>query len=268
MLSLYRYDLKISDRIIQKIIDLPRETVIADCLTIIDDSVNNFLHYYNSDHDESTKYFLVHALKILDHLRAEETLPKILDILEYDQEFIEFYFHENLFDYSYSTLYQLGINQKKLLSDFLLKQNIGTSSKIVVLDVFKQYRLYKEMSKTAYHEFIEGLLDAIIAKHDDENFVDSDFNAFLIADCVTFNLDDLLPKIKAIFELKIVSKYICGNFKETKKMIVGNQKKSRKLEKQYLDTIFEFYEYNKFLDLEDSLSDEHLFIEDIDDTPV
>lgn len=251
MLLLYRYEMDIAPEILATILALPRETLIQDCVTILDDAEYNFVFYINDDRKYSENCFLVHVIYILSALKAEETLPQMLSIFENNMEFIDHYFGENLQENVWQVFYQIGKKQPKMLVDFLLKPNIETNAKILILNTLEQLCLHNKMTKNELFEVHNKIIDKCIETKNPENFIDSDFIAFLITDAIGFNFVDLLPKIKVLFKKKLVSTYITGDLKEVRKGFLKNNKKNGKKNISKILDIFEIYEDNTFDDFDD-----------------
>ena len=259
MLLLYRYEMDIAPEILETILALPRETLIHDCVTILDDAEYNFVFYINKDAEYAENCFLAHAMYILSSKKATETLPQMLSIFENNMEFLDHYFGDDLQECVWQVFYQLGKNQPKLLVDFLLKPNIETNAKILILNSLEQICVHNKITKNELYTFYDQILDKCLETKDAINFIDSDFIAFLITDTLQFKFVDLLPKIKILYKKELVSLYISGDYKEVRKSFAKNNKKIGKQYNSKILDIFEIYKNCVFDDFNDDQEIEPIY---------
>ena len=255
MLLLYRYEMDIAPEILETILALPRATLIQDCVAILDDAEYNFVFYINKDAEYSENCFLAHTMYILSSLKATETLPQMLSIFENNMEFLDHYFGDDLQEYVWQVFYQLGKKQPKLLVNFLLKPNIETNAKILILNSLEQICVHNKITKNELYTFYDQILDKCLETKDAINFIDSDFIAFLIIDTLQFKFVDLLPKIKILYKKELVSLYISGDYKEIRKSFA---KRNTKIGKQYNSKILDIFEIYKNCIFEDFNDDQEI----------
>jgi hypothetical protein len=80
--EIYRHDMRINHELVRQILALPRESLLSDLAKVIYDSMARFDWFINeTEWDESTHNFLLHANFLLLELRAEERLLTKLMIM-------------------------------------------------------------------------------------------------------------------------------------------------------------------------------------------
>jgi len=94
--EIYRYDLRIDHELVRQILTLPRESLLSDLTKVIYDSMARFVWFQNeTEWNESTRNFILHAIFLLCELKAEERLWVLLDILrQFDSNRIHYRMEE------------------------------------------------------------------------------------------------------------------------------------------------------------------------------
>ncbi|MDA3930130.1 MAG: DUF1186 domain-containing protein [Prolixibacteraceae bacterium] len=235
---LYQYGLEIPHNILREIIALPRHSLIEDLEKILEDAVERYSWFKKLEYEEETQSFVLHAIFLLKEIKAEESLPKILSFLEFDDEFLENWLGGHITDTIWQCLFCLGINNTALFKPFLLKPGIDTYSKTAVSHTLCQIVLHhperKEEILAIYTEIFKRFAKATI----EDNIIDSDFLGLAICHTIDCQLPELLPVIKPLYEKQYVSLGITGNYKEVEielgKLPAFNQKLN-------IQSIFELY---------------------------
>lgn len=211
---LYEYEFDLPHDLINKILNLPRATLIQDLETMLKDAVLNFHYYQKRDKDYNENSFLFKAMIFLKELRSVESLPKIFEVLENDNNFLDFYFDFFITEILWQVIYVLGINQTDLILEFLLKPGIGTQAKINVLSAFEQIIYNNEDKKeeiiTHYKTIINKFDNATL----EDNLIDSDFLEFVANDIATFKIESLVPIIKDLYDKKWINKVLLSGYDE------------------------------------------------------
>ena len=116
---LYELGCKNSVPELLELIQLPKESLIQDLELVLQDAVERY-QYFNQVVDWSVKShsFVHHAVFLLAELNSEKSLPKILEVISYEEEFLELYFADLLTEDVWIVLYKLGKNQVELLESF------------------------------------------------------------------------------------------------------------------------------------------------------
>lgn len=236
---LYNFGLRLPHEKLKEIIALPRASLIEDLENMLIDAVKRFDYFGEMDWEEETNNFVIHAIFLLKEINAEESLPKIIAFLEYDDEFLEFWLGDHKTDTLWQCFYGLGFNNTTPLKQLLLKPGVDTYVKTAVSEALCQMVLHhpekrKEIS-TVFLDVFTSNLEANL----EDNLIDSDFLGLAIADTVDCELNELLPVIKQLFEKKYVSLGINGDFNDVEKEFA---KTSIRDKKRDLYNIFELYD--------------------------
>lgn len=237
--SLYQHGLNIPHEILREILALPRQTLIADLVTVLHDSVFRFDYFNKLDYEEETHNFVLHAMFLLKELNAVESLDVIFSVLALDRDYLELWFGDHLTSDFWQIFYQLGFHQPEVLKSFLIKPGIDTFSKSAVSDALCQMILHhpekRDEISAIYSEVFTLFSEASI----DDNLIDSEFLGLAISDAIDCRLYELLPIIKVLYEKGYVSLGICGSYTDVVKEF---RLPPKPYHKRNIYTIFELYD--------------------------
>jgi hypothetical protein len=236
--SLYEYGIKIPHEKLREILALPRHTLIDDLQTVLSDAINRYGHFSTIEWEEETHTFLLHALFLLMELESEESLPLILNVLESDDEFIEFWIGDHLTDTVWQCLYKLGFNQTGMLKSFLNEPGIETFCKVAVSDSLCQMVLHHPEKRNEIAGVFKEVFTTFTNASPDENLIDIEFLGLAVGYAIDAKLNELLPAIKTLFDKNIVALGVNGDFQKVKKYFSEPGKFSHKKE---IYNIFELY---------------------------
>lgn len=95
---LYQFDSKIAKGKLEKILSLPRETIIIDLTTILKDIIHRYEYFMELEDrgelDDEKHFFGLHAIYLLGELEAEEALDAILETFKLDTDFLHFWYYD------------------------------------------------------------------------------------------------------------------------------------------------------------------------------
>ncbi len=237
---LYKYGLDIPHEKLQKIIELPPKTLASDLEKMLQDAVDRFDYFKRIGWEEKSHSFILHALFLLKEINAVESLPKIINFLEYDYDFLDFWLGDHKTDTLWHCFYSLGFENTPLLKHFLLQQGVNTYSKTAASEALCQIALHCPERRlevlAVYLEVLTHISQATL----DDNIIDSDFLGLAIGDVIDCNLPELLPVIKVLYEKGYVALGINGDYNYVKKEFA---RKSKRDHSKKLYNIFELYDY-------------------------
>ncbi|MGB0879503.1 MAG: YecA family protein [Polaribacter sp.] len=218
---LYSTDLhNMDESLLTELESLDRKKLVEDLITVLYDSIYRFDYFSESYEDDSETYFPIHAFLILMYLKDDSILDVILEIYRQDHNYIEFWFGYESSEYLVPVLYHIDKNIEDTLISFLKEENIFALNKSEIHSALLARIIYKKtLSKEEALSKIEEILDFLIANHKNENILDTELNAFIIADLMDYGERKTLPKIKKLFDLGIVEFGICGTFKDVEEEI-------------------------------------------------
>ena len=210
--QLYQIGFKDSISVLEEILALPRETLIADLEMVLQDAIERYPYFLKEDWSVFSHSFPVHALFLLMELKATESLGSVLKFLQYDERFLELYLGDILMEEIWQVLYFIGKDQIDLLKAFMKQVGVDTYVKSAAFQVLVQINIL-EPHRTAEIEqaFLEILTFFINAKPED-NVVDATFIGLIIGDIAMAKMTALLPLIKALYDLEYVDLSIEGDY--------------------------------------------------------
>jgi hypothetical protein len=258
MALLYSSDVdKIDLNFLEEFVLLDKAKVVEDLITALKDSMYRFDFFLNDFLEESSTWFLIHILLILNYLEDEKAFDTVLEISRQHEEYMEFWFGYESSEYIIPYLYQISKNIDDELVDFLKEENISAYNKSEISAALVKRNLKETANKEIFVKKIEDVLDFLLENTFNLNILDSTFNAFFIADIAESGELKFLPKIKQFFDLNIVDITICGDLEEvTASFTDTNHKKEFKKYNSITEMYEDFFNMNNDFNLEESLFDD------------
>jgi tetratricopeptide (TPR) repeat protein len=238
MIELYSYGAEIPGQILHELLELPKQTLIPDLELAIKDAIDRYGYFTTREVDLAEKNFPLHAMLLLNELRSEASLPVILDFLEKDDEFLQFWLGDYLTDTIWVVLYNLGHNHLDLLKEFLLKPGIDIYSRSAVADALCQMILHHPEQREIIRSLLSDVLSAYFEGTPESGLIDSDFNGLLLNNLIDCGLKELLPLIRKLFDKKYISIGMAGDYEDVVKHF---DKKLKFDPKRKIHSIFEIY---------------------------
>jgi len=223
VIHLYENGLYIDDHLIHEILKLPRKSLIADLELILDDLLCRYEFFKheveNLGWDEEEMGFPIHAIMLLAELRAEESLPKVLEVLSQDDEFLHFWFEDHLTTTLWEPLYYLGNKQLDVLKQFVQEAGIETFAKTAVSRAVSQIHYHQSEKKEEVFQWFSEVLEFFTNSQPEDNVIDSDTIGLILCDVVDLRYEALLPLIKDLYSKHYVAEGITGDYKSVEKDI-------------------------------------------------
>jgi len=239
---LYENGLDIDLEKFEKIIALPRKTLINDLKIVLKDSKERYNYFENlavdTEWDESLFAFLIHAFFIIGEIKASELLDDVLNILSEDEDFISFYLNDILTEYVWEILYKISENDLNKLKEFMFKPGVYTYSKSEVSKTVEQMALHQPERKQDFLNWFTDVLNFYNNAKIEDNVIDTEAIGFIVGSCIDIKYTELLPIIEELYKKQYVSHGICGSFEAVKQDI---SKPERFDQKKKLSTIYENY---------------------------
>ncbi len=220
---LYENGLYIQNELLQEILELPHESLIADLNKIVNDLLCRYEFFSNiveeNGWQEEKMGFPMHAIMLLGELRAEDSLPKVLEVLRQDKEFLSFWFDDHLTETLWEPLYYLGNQQLEVLINFVQEPGLDTYSKTAVTTAVNQIPYHQPERKEEVMRWYARVFDFFANSVPEDNVIDSDLIGLLIWEVTDLGYKELLPDIKNLYDKKYVSESICGEYADIEKDI-------------------------------------------------
>ena len=234
--ALYTNGMRINPVILRQILALPRESLIIDLETVLQDATNRFEYFRDKEMQE--KYwneketgFPLHALFLLAELEAENSLPAILNLLRQGEDLLEFWFEELLSETVWEVIYHLGRNQLLELKNFVKEPDNYTLARNCVCAAVEQIGMYHPERKTEVIEWFADLFGFFIENSVDDRIIDTELISFMVWDCLELRAKQLVPIIEQLYIHGLVVPGIVGTFEEVKHDIdsPGEERDKRKI---------------------------------------
>jgi tetratricopeptide (TPR) repeat protein len=209
--NLYRYATQIPQDVLLEILELPRVSLISDLEKVLDDAVDRYGYFSQTDLEvEGHCFFALHAFFLLAELQAEESLPKVLSILAYDDNFINFWFGDYLTEDMWIYFYQVGFSRVDEMKNFLFNPGVNSYAKGCITNAMVQTVLHHPKKKEAITEIYAALFDYCLNERARgvEYDINSDFIDTLIDGAIRSKFRSLLPQIKELYD----KGYVVGTF--------------------------------------------------------
>ncbi|HYV91728.1 MAG TPA: DUF1186 domain-containing protein [Chitinophagales bacterium] len=210
---LYEDDLDISDDRINQLLQLPRESLIADLELALADSIRRYDFFVDKSYeDKEIGWFPVHAILLLGALKAENSLQRVLDLFRQDEEFVDFWFGDFLTERCWEWIYQIAQNKTDALLDFMLEDDVYDFSKSTIAAVMTQMALHEPSRREEVIQWFEKLFSSYLSG----SRFSGKHNRFLVAVMVSALSDidgiELKQTVHELFKAGLVDKTIVGNY--------------------------------------------------------
>lgn len=201
-----------------KIMALPRISLIADLELVLQDMIQRWDYFQSIDFTDPTHEFGLHALFFLGALEAEESLPKVLDLLRMGDDFAEYWFADLSLEF-FAPLYSLGKNSFDQLLAYCKEEDLFWISRSVPTKVVAQVALHQPDRRTEVIEWFKDIYQYLLANPNNERLIDSEFINASIAHLIDIRATELIPTIKIFFEKKWASNMYNGTLEQVLKEI-------------------------------------------------
>lgn len=232
--ELYNHDLKIEKSILEKILALPRITLLEDLEKVLLDSIQRFDFFQKKLSEEESwgKHgsFPIHALALLAQLEAKEKLPFIFKHLSETEGMLDLWFEDHLYETVWHFIYQLSQDDLPELLKYQKDRNISPAVKIIIQQAVAQVPRHQPERQQEVLQWFKEILEFCL-----ENIAEpllSDYEIVSNVVCELYNLPskELLQLVKQCYDLDLVDQMFCGDFDYAKKSILNESKKGRELE--------------------------------------
>lgn len=206
---------------IDKILALPRETLIADLKHIILFEIGRTYEKIDDDSlEEDCVAALCHSLFFIAELKAEECLDEVLEILRQSYAFSDFYFADRSEEILLPALYETGRNNLQKLADFIQEPGLSTLNKGHVYAVVQQIAYHEPERRDEVIEWFRNQLNLCIAQGHDLIWYDGILGGKLCNALKDMHAKELLPKIELLCDTCDIDAFICGDYAETEDAIL------------------------------------------------
>lgn len=218
-----KYYFKLPRRVIIQLLDLPRETLIADLNQII------LYELGKSNGDIHPKMYeeycntITHALFLLGELKATESLQTVLEILRQDYPCLDFHFSDSRIEVLCPTLYYIGRNQTDELMAFMKEPGLDCFLRSDAVHVLTFIGMNEPQRRGEIIEWFRQLLRFLITNVSDSAVYDATLAGTLMLDLIDLHATELLPEIKELCDIEQIDLTCCGPYEEIEQEILESQ---------------------------------------------
>lgn len=217
---LYNHGLYIGEEKLNKILSLPKDTLINDLELVLLDSILRYGHFKKmfeeNGWDEERMNFVVHAIYLLGELEATDSLETIFDVLGQSDEYFDLFLGDFLTSAIWEPIYKMAANDLEACKEFMSTPGIDTYARATIPDVLEQLAIHHPERRDEvliwYADVIQFFLDSTL----EDNVIDSDVIALLICNVIDIDGTELVPEIEQLFKRGLVSQGICGDWQAVK----------------------------------------------------
>lgn len=240
---LYENDSNIEKSRLEKILALPRETLIQDLQTILNDLIGRYQYFRELEEDgrlsEDENFFGCHAVYLLGDLEATESLENILETFKQDTDFLHFWYFDLLTTDFWDPLLKIGKNQLEKLKNFVLTPHLDTYPRSEVVTTITQIAHHYPERRNEIIKCLQEIMDSVLSASPESGLVDSEFNGFLVWDIIELRGRELLDKVEKLYAKGYVAEGVVGTLENAKKDISSKPKYDYK---KQLTSIYEKYD--------------------------
>lgn len=213
---LYETGFAMSDEKFDSLLALPAATFIEDLRLVMQDSIDRYGFFLEevekNGWDEERHSFLVHAFFFAGQLQASSLLHTMLEIMSYDDDFLNFYLEGFLQDELWAAIYKVSAGSLETLQGFMRLPGIYTHCKSVMGTVVQQIALHHPDGRQECIEWFSEVFHFFTDASTDDNVIDSALLELLVVKAVPLEPVALLPVIKRLYDQEYVAGIALPNY--------------------------------------------------------
>lgn len=222
--DLYKYGLRIDHNLIKNILALPRTPLIADLEKVVMDALYRYEYFnnkaYYNGYGEEQLSFPLHAIFLLTELKAKESLPVIWELLKQDKDLSDFYFDDHLTETLWYDFYHLMPDDLSIFETWLTEDYaVYEFNKAPITMAIEQLFFIYPEKRPQVMAFYGSFLDKVVQQHKEGIHVDDGLNASIISNLFAIQGNELLPKVKILYDYNLVDEMYHGDFDSFKKLL-------------------------------------------------
>jgi|GEM_PF-4796024 len=218
--TLYQYDLQIPHDILREIIALPRETLMADLSTAIEDLDKNFAQYEKEINESCKRPFFeapIHILSILQELQDPKGMELLIRFASMDEDKHDVLLNDYLTEHFWQPCYYNLENNIEACVDFLKLKGKNPFAQSAVGTALSKFAFknpeYRSEILSKYAEVFTHFTE--ILTEDDENEIT--LLGMLTADVLDLQGVEIKDVVKAAYDKGVVDHMMTGDWKMTEK---------------------------------------------------
>ena len=202
---LFRQGNTINRDILNRIIKLPRESVIRDLEKTLIDSVAR-IDVHKANRDENSSFAPLHALSLLSVMQAEEALDTLFKIMRQDEDYYHFWYGLILTEEFWLFIYRMGQNRLERLKDFIFEPNRYTYVRTAVCMALEHIAYYQPERKDEILKWYQETLQYMLANQNDTNIFDRFVYQTLFNNLINFAGKEHLALVLPLYNDSLLDK--------------------------------------------------------------
>ena len=206
--ALYDHDLTMPEETIREILALPRETLVADLIRVMEDVIARTPCFLEDCGEGMESTFALHALHFLAELPAPEALPVTLRFLQLHEDELSFWLGDFGYTQQFARICEGGLEEIKL---WMKLPGISASGKSTISSAVGLVALRDADRREDVIHFFDELLEFYLTCPRDANILDTSLISYMIGDLLTLRAVERQPLIERIWEKGYIMRVIVGD---------------------------------------------------------
>lgn len=157
----------------------------------------------------------MHAVILLGGLDGgEDSLKVILETLRQPYDAIDFIYGDTAHLVIIPALAKLGATSLPLLKSFIFEEGIPHCGKSHIFETVSEIAQMHPEKRDEVIRWFGSIIDRINEEGTDALFTNHTLNGLLVSELANLHTEELLPKIKEIFDNDLIDWHICGSWKD------------------------------------------------------
>ncbi len=222
---LYSHGLYIGKEKIDILLNLKRESLINDLELVIQDSIKRYKYFeaYVEENglQEDEMNFVVHAVFLLGEIEAKESNQILLELLSQSREYLNLFLGDFLTEALWEPALKMLADDLNIYKPFVTNTNLLSYSRSVITDMLAEMTWHLHEKKEQVLSFYEEILDHFLTLNKiDKELENAEFISFVVCNIIDLRASELLPKIKMLDDKGLISRIICGTYKEVEETLL------------------------------------------------
>ncbi len=206
--SLYAHSMALPLTAVTKILSLPRETLVADLIHVLDDGILRTPYFMSQAVKDEEAFAPVHALHFLAELNATESLDAVLRFLSLHPDALAFWFENSNHCSLFADIIRGDLPR---VTAWLKSPGISCTGKSKLTDAMTHLARVEPPLREEVISRLEEVLTFLIASPRADNVLDTQFISSLVWNCTDLRAIRLLPLITQAWEKNYLEEYILGS---------------------------------------------------------
>lgn len=245
-MELYKNGVNIEKSILEKILDLPRTTLLEDLEKVLEDSIYRFDFFSKKNIEEEWEEkweesysFPLHALLLMVELDAKEKLLTILNHFSERNDIIDFWYEDHKFETIWKFVYHLAQDDLEMLATFQKDKSLSRFPKEIICQAVTQIAHHQPERKAEVIQWYRDILNLFLENVEDSLLCDVGVVTQAISESGELYDESLLPLAKKCFDLNLVDLMFVGDYEEYESKMKENTERKIDL----YENIFDHYQH-------------------------